>query len=574
MLGVMPHSERDQVTRLLATARQMAESLDLETVLTSIVEDATTLLGADSGDILLWDREANVLRVVAVANFEPDMLGFELPYGDGVSTQAIQAQRTIQVDAYGTYEHRARALDRYDFGAVLCAPLIFRGDAIGTINVHARADQRSFPADAADLLGAFAAHAAIAIDHARRFENEVRLGRDLATSNRDLSRSLAVQQQLAEAVLAGTGPAGIATVLAEHLDREVVIQDHLRRPIAGAEPGGGEGWRRLVEEADGSRTPSTTAIRVGAEVVGFLVLSDDELGPTDRALVDVATTGVALEFAKARAAAEVEERLRGEAVTDLLTGSYADEATIAARAARLGYDLAEPREVLVIHRTRRAEGGDEADDDAPLLALVRERLSNRAPRSLAVALGDAVVVLAGVRGRPVGDSRALAEDLRASLEATVGSGTVTVAVGERCARPDDYGVAYRAARDALDLMLRLGRHGLVVGAAELGSYALLLRVSSRDDLEAFAERTLRPLIEHDAARGGDLLTTLRMYLEEDRSQRRVAARAFIHVNTVAYRIRRIEELLKTDLDDPGTVFDLTLALRIRDLGGVGARLSS
>lgn len=353
----MPHSERDQVTRLLATARQVAESLDLETVLTSIVEDATTLLGADSGDILLWDREANVLRVVAVANFEPDMLGFELPYGEGVSTQAIQAQRTIQVDAYGTYEHRARALDRYDFGAVLCAPLIFRGDAIGTINVHARADQRSFPADAADLLGAFAAHAAIAIDHARRFENEVRLGRDLATSNRDLSRSLAVQQQLAEAVLAGTGPAGIATVLAEHLDREVVIQDHLRRPIAGAEPGGGEGWRRLVEDADGSRTPSTTAIRVGAEVVGFLVLSDDELGPTDRALVDVATTGVALEFAKARAAAEVEERLRGEAVTDLLTGSYADEATIAARAARLGYDLAEPREVLVIHRTRRAEGG-------------------------------------------------------------------------------------------------------------------------------------------------------------------------------------------------------------------------
>jgi sugar diacid utilization regulator len=568
--------ERDQLSRLLATARQVAESLDLDTVLTSIVEDATTLLGADSGDILLLDRDADVLRVVAVANFEPDMLGFELPFGDGVSSQAIFAQRTIQVDTYGTYEHRARALDRYDFGAVLCAPLIFRGEAIGTINVHARADQRSFPADAADLLGAFAAHAAIAIDHARRFENEVRLGRDLATSNQDLSRSLAVQQRLAEAVLAGTGPAGIATVLAEHLDREVVIQDHLRRSIAGAQPGGGEGWRRLVDEAAGSQAPIKAAIRMGAEVVGFLVLSsDDELGPTDRALVDVATTGVALEFAKARAAAEVEERLRGEAVTDLLTGSYADEATIAARAARLGYDLAEPREVLVIHRTRRAEdGGDGADDEAPVLALVRDRLSARAPRSLAVAHVDAVVVLAGVRGRPAGDTRALAEDLRASLESTLGIGTITVAVGERCLRPDDYGVAYRAARDALDLMLRLGRHGLVVGAAELGSYALLLRVSSRDDLEAFAGRTLQPLVEHDAARGGDLLTTLRMYLEEDRSQRRVATRAFIHVNTVAYRIRRIEELLKMDLDDPATVFDLTLALRIRDLGGVGARLTA
>ena len=69
-----------------------------------------------------------------------------------------------------------------------------------------------------------------------------------------------------------------------------------------------------------------------------------------------------------------------------------------------------------------------------------------------------------------------------------------------------------------------------------------------------------------------MLTTLRAYLEEDRSQRRVAERCVIHVNTVVYRIRRIEELLKVDLGDPATVFDLTLAVRIRDLLGDGARL--
>ena len=570
----MLHPERDQLSRLLATARRVAESLDLDTVLTSIVEDATTLLGADSGDILLLDREANVLRVVAVANFEPDMLGFELPFGEGVSTQAMLARRTIQVDTYGAYEHRARALDRYDFGAVLCAPLIFRGDAIGTINVHARADQRSFPADAADILGAFAAHAAIAIDHARRYETEVRLGRDLAASNRDLARSLAVQQQLAEAVLAGTGPAGIAAVLAEHLGRQVVIEDHLRRPIAGAEPGGGEGWRDLLDEAEASSPRFTAAIRVGVEVVGFLVLSlGDDLQPTDRALVDVATTGVALEFAKARAAAEVEERLRGEAATDLLTGSYADEDTIAARAARLGYDLAEPRDVLVIDGAADDLDGPVGvgpGDGYAVLPLIRERLASRAPRSLAVEMDGVVVVMAGVRGRPSRDTAALAEDLRATLESVVGPGAVTIVPGERCVRPDDYAPAYRTARETLDLMRKLGRRGLVVGASELGSFALLLKVSSRDDLEAFATQTLAPLVDHDGAKGGDLLTTLRIYLEEGRSQRRVAARRFIHVNTVVYRIHRIKELLKVDLDDPATVFDLTLAFRIRDLLGNGA----
>ena len=84
-------SERDRLDRLLATARRVAESLDLETVLTSIVTDATALLGADSGDMLLWDRERDLLRVVAVANFPPEMLGFELAFGEGMSSQAILA---------------------------------------------------------------------------------------------------------------------------------------------------------------------------------------------------------------------------------------------------------------------------------------------------------------------------------------------------------------------------------------------------------------------------------------------------------------------------------------------------
>jgi DNA-binding PucR family transcriptional regulator len=176
-----------------------------------------------------------------------------------------------------------------------------------------------------------------------------------------------------------------------------------------------------------------------------------------------------------------------------------------------------------------------------------------------------IVVLAGAGRSPGRDPRTLAEELKAGLEATVGAGVVTIAIGDRCTRPDAYAPAFRLARDAVELMLKLGRRGAIVGAGELGPYGLLLRASSRDELDSFARRTLRPLVEHDRAHGGELLATLRAYLEEDRVQRRVAARCFIHVNTVVYRIHRIEELLGVDLGDPGAVFDLTLALRIDDL---------
>ena len=568
----------EQVERLLATARRVTESLDLDTVLTAIVDDARALLRADSGDMLLWDREHDRLHVVAVSKRPTDLLGFEMAFGEGLSTQAMLTQRPMWVDDYSTYPHRARALDHYHFGSVICAPLVFRGEAIGALNLHATQGGHRFGADDAEVLAAFAGHAAIAIDHARRYENEVHLGRVLGETNAELSRSLTVQQRLAEQVLLDRGPGGIAEVLAEHLGRRVVIQDHIHRVIAGASPDGRDDWRDLLESM-AEPEPFSVAVRVGREVAGHLVLSSEqELGPIDRALVDIAVTGVALEFAKIRATIEVEERLRGEAMADLLSGTYPNEAAMASRAARLGHDLGRPHDMLVIDVSPdpppgdRPEDGMNADLDRQVLAAAREVLAKRAPRSLTVLHANSIVILAIRPPRGKRDSRDLATELCTVLETVAGQGSVTIAIGDTCDRPGAYGRAFTAARQALDLMLKLGRRGVVIGARELGPYGLLLQASARDDLEAFARETIAPLLEHDKRHGADLTGTLRAYLEEDRVQRRVAARCFIHVNTVVYRVNRIEQLLGRSLSDPSTVFDVTLALRVLDvLDATGAR---
>lgn len=569
----------DRLHQLLSTARRVAESLELEPLLSDIVQDAARLVGADSGDVLLWDREREVLRVVAVWNFPPEMLGFELAFGEGLSSQAILAQRTLSVEDYGSYALRAKALDRYDFGAVLCSPLLVRGEAVGALNVHARGRSHRFGSDDADLLAAFAGHAGIAIDNATRYANEVRLGRMAADTNRELTRSLTVQGRLVEQVLTDGGPSGIAAVLAEHLDRRVVIQDHLHRLIAGADPSGGDEWRALVEPAHGIPDPFSVAVRVGRDVVGHLLLSaDDALGPIDRALVDIATTGVALEFAKLRAATEVEERLRGEAIGDLLSGTYPSDDSIATRVARLGHDLSESRDVLVVGA---AQDSVQVPDSRQIsthdrlrlhLDLVRERMAVLAPRSLAVIHGGTVVVLAAQHraGGPTAPKE-LAHALQAAIQGIDGGAAATVAIGDTCRRPSDYAPAFALAREAIVLMERLGRAGGVVAVADLGPYALLLRASSRGDLEGFARRALAPLIEYDARHGADLLATLRAYIAEDRVQRRAAARLGVHVNTIVYRLRRIDDLLSTSLASQEAVFDLTLALRILDvLGEPGA----
>jgi DNA-binding PucR family transcriptional regulator len=79
---------------------------------------------------------------------------------------------------------------------------------------------------------------------------------------------------------------------------------------------------------------------------------------------------------------------------------------------------------------------------------------------------------------------------------------------------------------------------------------------------SFTDRLLGPLVAYDAAHRTDLLATLEAFLDCDGSWTRCAARLHLHVNTLRYRIGRIERLTGRDLSTfPGRV-DLYLALRL------------
>ena len=208
MTDLATHALRDQLDQLLVTARRVAESLDLDTVLSSIVDDATTLLGADSGDILLWDRERDALRVVAVSNFPPRHARVRVPVRRrNVVTGDRRRSGPSRSPITRTYEHRLRALDRYVFGSVLCAPLLFRGAAIGAINVHARGRRHTSSRRAPRTCwrpSPGTPRSPSTMPGATR--TRCKLGRDLAETNRELTRLLTVQQRLAEHVLLDEGP--------------------------------------------------------------------------------------------------------------------------------------------------------------------------------------------------------------------------------------------------------------------------------------------------------------------------------------------------------------------------------
>ncbi|MBO0787435.1 MAG: helix-turn-helix domain-containing protein, partial [Actinobacteria bacterium] len=111
--------------------------------------------------------------------------------------------------------------------------------------------------------------------------------------------------------------------------------------------------------------------------------------------------------------------------------------------------------------------------------------------------------------------------------------------------------------------LGLGDGGArMVDGAQLGSRDLLLALAPEEARASFAQRALGPLLAYDREHGGALLSTLEVFLACSGSWTRAAGKLFIHVNSLRYRIRRIEELTGRNLSSLTDQADLLIALQL------------
>jgi purine catabolism regulator len=101
----------------------------------------------------------------------------------------------------------------------------------------------------------------------------------------------------------------------------------------------------------------------------------------------------------------------------------------------------------------------------------------------------------------------------------------------------------------------------------LGEFRPLLEVQSPEVLRGFANEVLGQLLKYAESRETPLLATLEA-LAGARWVRRAAARDLgIHINSINYRIERIQSLTGLSLDDPETRVAIAIALRARGMLG-------
>ncbi|MFE3740955.1 PucR family transcriptional regulator [Streptomyces sp. NPDC059134] len=170
-------------------------------------------------------------------------------------------------------------------------------------------------------------------------------------------------------------------------------------------------------------------------------------------------------------------------------------------------------------------------------------------------------------GSAVDDPRLHADTLlaavRAPLDAGLGDdGRLTLGVSAAVQSAEGLRGALEEARHARRVAAARPGRVSAAGHHELASHVLLLPFVPDDVRRAFTARLLDPLRDYDRRHRAELIATLEAFLDCDGSWTRCAARLHLHVNTLRYRVGRIEQLTGRDLSRLEDKLDFFLALRM------------
>lgn len=188
--------------------------------------------------------------------------------------------------------------------------------------------------------------------------------------------------------------------------------------------------------------------------------------------------------------------------------------------------------------------------------------------------GDEAIALvplpapAGEPGDEKGPDNALhAETLLASVRDPLAAGLaddgrLTLGVSAAVHSAEGLRGALEEARHARRVAAARPGRVCAAGHHELASHVLLLPFVPDDVRRAFTARLLDPLRDYDRRHRAELIPTLEAFLDCDGSWTRCATRLHLHVNTLRYRVGRIEQLTARDLSRLEDKLDFFLALRM------------
>jgi GAF domain-containing protein/anti-sigma regulatory factor (Ser/Thr protein kinase) len=188
-----------QLTALGEVGQAVSSTLELETVLTTVVAHAVQLSGTYAGIIYEYDEATEEFHLRASYRMEEDLVEVyrttPIRLGQGATGRAAATRAPVQVADLLTERELAVSrirpmLARLGYQSLLAVPLLLGERIMGALTVYRRGPG-SFAPEVVNLLQTFATQSVLAIQNARLFREIEDKGRQIEAANRHKSEFLA-----------------------------------------------------------------------------------------------------------------------------------------------------------------------------------------------------------------------------------------------------------------------------------------------------------------------------------------------------------------------------------------------
>ena len=164
----------DKQTRLLKhltqIGRELSAAADLDQALQSILSAASDLTGSETASILGLDEESNSLRFLALSpQFQKTLANVSVPLDKSIAGMAFTQKKSAAVNDISKSPVHYKNADQasgFQTRSMLVAPILFRSESVGVIEVLNKIDGTDYTGDEAAILETLASQAAIAVQNA------------------------------------------------------------------------------------------------------------------------------------------------------------------------------------------------------------------------------------------------------------------------------------------------------------------------------------------------------------------------------------------------------------------------
>jgi DNA-binding PucR family transcriptional regulator/putative methionine-R-sulfoxide reductase with GAF domain len=574
-----------ELSFLVRLAQAAASTQVPDELLELIIRETTSAIGTDVCSLYLLSPPGAELLLTATNGLNENMIGkVRMKVGEGITGWVAESRRPAVVPDVSKEPHWkwVPGLDEDRFHSMASVPIESGPRLVGVLNVQST-ERREFNSGDIDFLRAIAAQVAGILERSelqRRTEvqlAEIQLSHDIHERFTRLSLDGAGIHSILDVIgsLAG-GRAALYSADGYRIRGPGESTDGMPQRIHLPAAPSSIGRELRISAGRPPRPIDVVPVRAGADILGLLAVDLDQRAADAEGRVralEHGSTVLALELSKERAAAEVERRLRGDLVEEVLAGGLESEEAerIARQAERLGHRLPQRAWVVVLEadddqtEAALAARGQQDRLDGALSGLVRSRI----PGALTLVRSASAVFL--VPDELASDLQAvekLGAQVLAAAAPVMKPGSASVGIGNLANGVGELARSHVEARQALRLTRRAGGRGRVASYRSLGAFRLLLEVQSPDALRRFVNELLGPLLQYAQSRDTPLLETLEA-LSAARWIRRAGARQLgIHINSMTYRVERIQALTGLQLDDPETRVAISIALRARAMLGM------